>query len=205
MVHGIDRSIKAKDGGGARSQEENSVPDIPQELLFVSSNPSLESRVPVLDNASGWIERLVGKDGITLRFEANHQHRWEGIGELQDTQGSDECREQRDLRNGRGNDEGQNPVYWHKSNPYPLAPLRLEEWKLEQVSAEVVVENLDTNIAVETCRNNPGDQFKDVSDGLPIVGIDALIRWIVDVLALKSVADGAINEIGEVDKDLAAK
>ena len=204
-MHGINRSIKTQDSCGTRPQEKDGVPNVPQKLLPVSSKPSLHSIVPALDRASGWIERLVWKDGITLRFEANHQHWWEGVGELQDTQGSDECREQSDLRNSGGNDEGENPVYWHKGNPDPLAPFRLEEGELEEISADVVVNHFNANVAIKARRNDTGDQLEDIADCLPIVGVDTLVRWVVDVLALKSVANSAINKISEVDEELAAK
>ena len=203
LVHRVNCGIKAHDGRDTGAQKEDSVPEVPEKLLLVSSNPSLNAVVLALDNSSGWVKCLVWKNGITLGFEADHQDWWEGVRELQDTQGSDECREQGDLRNSGGDDEGENPIDWHKGNPYPLAPLRLEAREFEEVSANVVVDDFNANIAVKTCGNDAGNQFEDVSDGLPVVRVDALVRRIINVLALQSVANGAIDEISEVDEDFA--
>jgi hypothetical protein len=140
--------------------------------------------VLALDNSSGRIESLVGEHGITLSFEANHQNGWEGVGKLQDTQGSDECGEQGDLRDGGGDDKGEDPVNWHKENPYPLAPLRLETWEFEKVGADVIVDDLYANVAVKTSRNDAGDQLENISHSLPVVGVDTLVRRVVHILTL---------------------
>jgi len=100
LVHGVNCGINAHDGRDTGAQKEDSVPEVPEKLLLVSSNPSLNAVVLALDSSSGWFKCLVWKNGITLGFEADHQDWWEGVRELQDTQGSDEGREQGDLRNG---------------------------------------------------------------------------------------------------------
>lgn len=203
VVHRVNCGIKAQDGRDTGAQKEDSVPEVPEKLLLVSSNPSLNAVVLALDSSSGGVKCFVWKNRVTLGFEADHQDWWEGVRELQDTQGSDECRKQGDLRNSGGDDEGENPIDWHKGNPYPLAPLRLEAWEFEEVGSNVVVDDFNTNVAVKTCGNDAGNQFENISDGLPVVRVDALVRRIINVLALQSVADGTIDEISEVDENLA--
>jgi hypothetical protein len=203
VVHRVNCGIKAHDGRDTGAQKEDSVPEVPEKLPLVSSNPSLNAVVLALDSSSGWVKCFIRKNGVTLGFEADHQDWWKGVRELQDTQGRDECREQGDLRNSGSDNEGENPIAWHKGNPYPLASLRLETREFEEVGSNVVVNDFNAYVAVKTCSNDAGNQFENVPDRLPVVRVDALVRRIINVLALQSVADGAIDEISEIDEDFA--
>src|SRR5436305_10600641 len=82
VVHRVDCSIKTQNSCDTGAQKEDSVPQVPQQLLLVSSHPPLYTTILVLDNSSGRVERVVGENSITLGFECNHQSRWEGIGKV---------------------------------------------------------------------------------------------------------------------------
>lgn len=194
-MHTVDCRIEAQNSCDARPEEEDSVEEIPRELLFVTSNPSLDTVVLARNVAGGRVKRLVWKNSITLYLETNHQNWRERVRELHDTRCSHKGGEKRDLWNSSTNDEGKDPVDRHEGDPNPLSGLRLENGKLEQVSANIVVDDLDADVTVETSGDNSSNQLKNVANSLPAIGIDSLVGRVVDVLPLQPVADSTVYKV----------
>ena len=137
-----------------------------------SGKPALESseaRIQMCDPSGGRIETLAGLHGMLPDFEAKHEERREGVGELQDADGGDEGGQVRELRDRGGDNEGDDPIDWHNAHPQELASLLGQRGKVEHIREEIVVKDLDTDVAVKSGRDQRGDESDDVSGGLPVV------------------------------------
>lgn len=157
-----------------------------------------------MNRAGGGIECLLWQDRITLSFEANHEEWRESVGELQDACGANEDDPTGDLWNGNGDNKCQDPVEWHEADKDPFALLALEDGELEDVTTDVVVKHLDTNVAVQHSRDHAGDEAQNVAKCLPAVWADTLVRRVEHVLALYGVAEATVHHVADVDQDLGA-
>lgn len=138
-------------------------------------------------------------------FEAEHEERREGVCELQDADGCDERGKVRELRDGGGDDEGDAPVDRDNGNPEELTPLLGQRREVEDIREKVVVKDLDTDVSVESRRNQGGNKGNDVTCRLPSIRRYALIRGVDGELALEGVDIEPKHDIEEEDEKLGAK
>ena len=127
------------------------------------------------------IEALIAAQRAPLDEIADGQGGREGVAELDDTEGGHDGDEAEKVGDGRSNDKGDGPVDRHDYGPENLAVLGGERGKVEEVHEDVVVEDLDADVAIQTGSNDSGDDGEHVAGRLPAVGGDALVGDLVDV------------------------
>lgn len=142
---------------------------------------------------------------MLLDLETKVQDGGEGVGELHDADGGDEGGDVGELRNRRGNDEGCGVVEGNEEDPQGLALLGSEVGAAEHVLNDVLVDDLDTNVAIENSCNKRRDQVEGVGRGLPSVGTDALVGRIVGELTLSRVDYQAEDQVADIDEHLSHK
>jgi hypothetical protein len=99
---------------------------------------------------------------------------WEGVRELQNHGSTNEGTEITDLGHSSGDDESKDPVRWYKYKPDPLASAAFKSWESQELTADIGVENLDTNVTVEHSGDESGEQIEGIANSLPGVVADAL-------------------------------
>lgn len=200
--HSLESGVETQNAGGAAAEIVDEVEQVPPELLLEAADPSLHTAVEVANLARGLVEDFTGQHCVALGFEANHQERREGVGELQDATGADEDDPCVDLGHRGGDDPSEHPVDGHEGDPDPLAGLGFEEREVKKVTSEVVVENFDADVTVQHGGDDARDESDDIACGLPAVGRDSLVGDVVDILALHAVAVDAVDHVAGVDEDV---
>ena len=170
-----ETSVQTKDTCDATSEIEDCVEEVPVQLFLEATNPSTEALIGMSDAASRRIISILRADGVTLNLETEHQEWRECVGELQDATGTDDNDPTVDLGDGLTDHPRTAPIERHKEDEDPFALLRLENGEPEHVTTQVVVKNLDANVAVEHSSDDTGEEFDDVANGLPGVWGYALV------------------------------
>jgi hypothetical protein len=182
--HATDTGVNPQDRRHRCTEPKNQIPRIPEQILFEAPHPALETLILPLHHPGQRIEFLIRQHRVTLGLEAEHQERWERIGELEDARRANESREDGDLRDGDGDDEGEEPVDGDEKDPEEFALSGFEDGPAEEFAADVVVEHFDADVAVEAGGDQARDEFERVGGRLPAVGVDALVGGVEGVLAL---------------------
>jgi hypothetical protein len=140
-----------------------------------ASDPSLQAAVMESDDASGRIEAFALLQRVLLNAVSQGEQRREGVCELHETDcGCDTCKSE-EIRDRGSEDEGNSPVEGNEACPEDLAAFGNESWSTEPFHQDVVVDDFDANVAVETGGDQSGDHCEDVSESLPAVGRDTLV------------------------------
>jgi len=92
------------------------------------------------------------------------------VGELQNANSSHNTSKTREVRNTSSNDERNRPVNRDQSSPEDLSRLRGQRWSVEHLDENVVVQDLDTDVAVQTSSDECRHHGEYVTSGLDIVG-----------------------------------
>lgn len=152
-----------------------------------SSDPALQSARASGDNASVGVKAvaLVCAHSHPLNVVAQGNERGQSVRQVEQRGGRDDGDEAKVVGNSRGDDEGNAPPDGHQRSVEELAGLGCKRRCLQDVHKNVVVEHLDTNVAVQTGGDQSGNQGQGVSNGLPGVGRDSLEAGVVAVLALE--------------------
>jgi hypothetical protein len=140
-----------------------------------ATHPSLNAAIMINDLARSGIEAFALLHGVLLDEVAEGNHGRETVGELHEAHGGCQAREPEEIGDGGGQDECNGPVDGDDACPKNLTAAGQERGCVEELHEEVVVENLDADVAVECCCDEAADDCKDITYDLPAVGRDALI------------------------------
>lgn len=200
-----DTGVDAKDGRNARPKEKYRVPDVHMPLDHEAADPALRPTIDTGNLASYRIKPIPRQHRTSFDIVAQHQQWRESVCtiallerihrrnasssviQLQDTDGGYKTANVAKLRDCTGNDEGQRPVDWHHSYPQELPRLGIQVWHAEKVSDDVLVQHLDSNIAVQRGGNQRRHESDDVGGCLPGEGADTLVCGIDGELSLERV------------------
>lgn len=171
------RSVRpqARDRECAQSIEDIPGINIPG-LGEESADPSLDATIVALHHARYRIEALTRLHCVSLDEVAKCKHRGKRVGELHK---ADRCRdadEAEEIRDRGGDDESDCPVDWNDTGPDPFAAFGEKGRRVEKFHQDVVVEDFDTDVAVQRGRDKGTDDGKHVACCLPAIGRDALVR-----------------------------
>ena len=133
------------------------------------------------DAAGGGIEALVRAHGVLLDEVPQRERGREGVAELDDAEGSDDGDEAEEVGDRGRDDEGHGPVDGHDDRPEDLALLGGEGREAEQVHEDVVVQDLDADVAVQARGDDPAEDGEHVAGCLPAVGADPLVGDLVGI------------------------
>lgn len=200
--HGRDGGIEAQNARDDAAEVVDEVEQIPQQLLLEAAPPAREPGVVVRHRARGRVEHFARQHGVALGLEAEHQERRERVRELQDAAGADEHDPAVDLGHGLGDDPGEDPIQGHQGDPDPFARLGFQDREVQQVAAEVVVQDFDADVAVQHRGDEARDEPDDVARRLPAVRRHPLVADVVHVLALHAVRVDAVHHVAGVDQDV---
>ena len=161
------------------------------------------ARLPVHDTRGG-IKALIlaDADGVLLDVEAEREQRRHGVGQVEQHRGRDDADEADVIGDGGGEDERDDPPDGHDGGVDELPALGDERRHIEDVHEDVVVQDLDADVAVQAGSNKGSDERDHVAGRLPIVWCDALITGVVAVLALEVVYEAAVDQVDAVDEEL---
>lgn len=187
-----------------RTQEEDEMPGVQNKALEVSTHDSLEATIVSSDDSSSGIKAFPWKNCIELDLETQEEYRWEGIGELENAERGDEGCQAEEIRNRGSDDKGTRPVDWYERSPDYLSFLCGQRRCTEEVGEDIVVQDLDADIAIETSSNQCAEETDDVSNSLPGVDRNALERRIDGILSLIAVEEASVKDIDDVDERLSA-
>jgi hypothetical protein len=109
-MHTRPRRIQPQPRRRQRRQTIQHIKRINGKLLLVPADPARPSLVDALRLAGARIEGFFREHGVFLDVVADEEDGREGVGELQDAEGADEGGEVGDLRDGGGDDPGEDPV-----------------------------------------------------------------------------------------------
>lgn len=166
----LDGGISAQDRTAGCAQHVEKVEGLDVPLSGETALEPGEAGIETCDLSSGRVETLAGLHGMLSDFKAEHEKGREGVGKLQDADGCDQGRQVRKLRDRGGDDEGDDPIYGNDADPQEFASLLGQRWKMEDIREEVVVKDLDTDVAVKSRGDQGGDESDDVGRRLPVVG-----------------------------------
>lgn len=125
----------------------------PPESTEESSDNSLDSRILATDSTSRRVEASFSFHCTSLYRKSEADKGGERIRKLHQTNSSGNARQAKEIRNRTGNDKGNNPVDWDQNSPQDLASLGGQRWGFKKLHENVVVDDLDTNVAVKRRSN----------------------------------------------------
>ena len=134
-------------------------------------------------SSSDRVKALVTAQRAPLDEIADCQCRREGVAELDNTERRDNGDKTEEIGDGGSDDKCDGPVDGYDDGPQNLAVLRSERREMEEIHEDVVVEDLNADVAVETGGDDAGYDGEHVASGLPAVGGNALIGDLIDVSA----------------------
>lgn len=108
-------------------------------------------------------------EGKLLGPVYNGEERREGVGEVQDTESGNHRCQTREVRNGSGNDKSNGPVDRDENNPGNFTALGGERREAEELDKDAVVQDLDTNVTVQSCSNDGRQEGKNITSSLDAV------------------------------------
>lgn len=153
------------------------MPDVEQDLPNASSpesaDPTLQSLRMSCDDTSVGVKALalLLAHSHSLNVVAQSNEGWQGVRQVQQRGGGNDGNEAKVVGDSRGDDEGNAPPNRYQRGVEELARLRRQRGRLQHVHENVVVEDLDTDVAVKTGRDQSCNQRKRVSNSLPgVVG-----------------------------------
>lgn len=166
--------------------------------------PPLDTLVPAHDETCDGVEALALAclHRVEVDVVAEDQDGRKGIAKLNDGNGADDRHEAEVIGNGGRDDEGDRPPDGHDDHPQDFAVLGDQGRGLEQIHEDVVVKDLDADVAVQARGDQPTQHGKHVAGRLPAVGADALVGDGIGVLALEVVDVAAVDEVDGVDEEL---
>lgn len=180
----MNRSISTETGRRQRTTRINDIPAVHVPgAREEAAHPAFHATVIANDGAGLGVEALafISAHGAPLDEVAEGKDGREAVAELDDTECSDDGDEAEEIGDGSGNYEGDGPVDGHDGNPHHAAGAG-GQWRcLEQVHKNVVVEDLNTDITIETCGDDAGNDGEDVASRLPAVRGDTLVGELVGV------------------------
>ena len=182
LDHPGDGGIRAETGGDEGTEEVEHV-----EHVHVpgpgheAADPSLHAVVVAGDAAGGGVEALVGAHRVLLDEVAEREDGRERVAELNDTEGRHDGDEPEEIGDGGRDDEGEGPVDRDDDGPEDLTLVGGQGREVGEIHQDVVVQDLDPDVAVETGGDNATDDGEHVTGGLPSVRADALVGDLVGV------------------------
>lgn len=200
-------SIHANNSGAQTSQEESQIEKLEIPMSSKTSLPSAQIP-PAINSVHRTCDRvkaLIRMNSIFLHLKSKIENSRKCVSELHDANSTHHGRYICELGNCRGNDKGEGPVDGNHEYPHDLSPLGGELWATEQILDDVLIDDFDTNVAVQSSRDDSTDHIESVGHGLRPVRIEALVGWVVGELALLRVDDQSINKICEEDENLSNK
>jgi hypothetical protein len=186
------------------TKEKHDIPGVHEEVLHVSTHPPLDSTIMTSSHASRWVVSLSLLHGVALDHCTKHENGWESISELQNAKSSDKSRQGREVGDSSGNDKGERPVNWDHANPNELSGLLGQIGEAKDLLEDVLVENLDSDVAVQSSGDQGRKEGDDVSGGVSCLWTHTLVGWVDGVLALEAVHKDAEEKVDNIDEGLCA-
>lgn len=152
-----------------------------------AADETADTAVVANNLASGGIKALALRrsNGVPLREVPERQKRREAVAELDDTEGGDDGDEAEEVWDTGGDDEGNGPVDGYDDAPQDVAGPRGERGRAEEIHEDVVVEDFDADVAVQTGCDDAREHGENVTYGLPAVGGNALVCELVRVSGVR--------------------
>jgi len=116
------------------------------------------------------IEGSVTTNRVFVQCESKVKDWWERVGELQDAKSGDDTRNVAELGDSTRNDEGGGPINEDSNDPNVSARFACQTWEAKKFFQDVDIENLDSNVPVQTGCDNGRNKRDDISDRLPSEG-----------------------------------
>jgi len=172
------------------------------------------------DDASGRVEAFAFLQSVLLDTIPESDHWRECVRELHEADSRGDACQTKEIGNRGCEDEGDDPVDWDDDRPENLAAFGNECWCVEPLHEQVIVDDFDANVTVESSSNQTRDHGQDVANCLPAVWRDALIgnlctsqyllangrvgfcTYLVGVLPLPIICVTTIDHIARVDEEL---
>lgn len=147
----------------------------PPVLATVPPDPPPHARVAALHLARVRVKRRLALHGLLLDDIAEAEQGREGVCELDEEHGGGQADESEEVGDGGGDDVGDAPVDGHHDRPDMLTLARGQGWEVEKLDQDVVVDDLDTNVAVQDCGDEAAEDAQHVADRLPGIGRQAIV------------------------------
>lgn len=119
----LNSSIATKTAYHQGTQEVYNVESSDDERLLVASPPSLQTVVHTYVLLRCGIKMLLWKHGVLLDIKTDFEQCWEGVGEVANTECTDQTRDISNVGDGCGDNIGNSPVNWYNKDPHDLATL----------------------------------------------------------------------------------
>ncbi len=112
------------------------------------SRPPLEAVIHIVIRAGGRVKLLLGEHGVLLDLKPEGQDSREGIGELQDAEGTHETGDVGKLGDGGADDKGDCPVDGDQGYPQPFTGCGSEGRGVEELLEDFDVGNFDADVSI---------------------------------------------------------
>lgn len=119
------------------------------------------------------MRRREGEGGI--KDDLQVEDWWEGVSELQDANCCYEGSEAEEVGNGSSDDVCKGPIHRHNSCPQNLSRLGSQRRCIKEIDEDVVVQNLDADISIQTGRDQGTDKTHNIPGRLPCIRANSLI------------------------------
>jgi len=139
---------------------------------------------------------------MSLDIETESKKWRERVRQVQEHRCGDDADEAEVVGNCGCNDKRNGPPDWDNGCVNYLAACGGKGWCAEDVYQDVVVEDFDADVAIETCGNESSDQRNHVARSLPAVDANAHVAGIKAVLALEVIYKASVHEVHGVDEEL---
>lgn len=106
-----------------------------------------------------------------------------------------------ELGNGGSEDGCERPVERYDDNPDKFSFLTVKFWATEEIFDNVLVDNFDTDVAIQNSGNETTDKQQRVGYCLPGIRGETLVCRVVGELALFGVNDKTKHEVAEKNED----
>ena len=124
------------------------------------------------------VEGLLWEHRIPLDLETELKESWKGVRERKDTNSTYEAGDVRELGNGSSNDERQCPVSRDHDNPEDLAHLEGKRGSTKELLEDVVIDDFDADVTVQSSCNETRDNVADIGGGLVVIWRESLHNWV---------------------------
>lgn len=142
----------------------------PPEPAKESSDDPLNPRISAADGTSRRVEASFSFHCISLYRKSEADKGGECIRKLHKTHSSGNARQAKEVGNRACNDKCNDPVDWDQNSPQDFASLGGQRRGIENLHEDVVVDDLDANVSVQSCSNNASYHGQHVCSCLPSIG-----------------------------------